>query len=140
VTPFDYDFVRKLVKERSGLVLAPDKQYLVESRLLPVARKAGLTNLSDVVQRLKRPDSQAFVTEVVEAMMTNESCFLPRQDSVRAISRHHRSVVDGGPRQPTPHSDLVRGLLDRSGAVLTRDVRERAGSVDGRLAGRHSRH
>jgi chemotaxis protein methyltransferase CheR len=56
-------------------VLASDKQYLVESRLLPVARKAGLTSVSDVVQRLKRPDSQAFVTEVVEAMMTNESFF-----------------------------------------------------------------
>jgi chemotaxis protein methyltransferase CheR len=75
VSPYDYEFVRHLVRERSGLVLASDKQYLVESRLLPVARKAGLTSVSDVVQRLKRPDSQAFVTEVVEAMMTNESFF-----------------------------------------------------------------
>jgi chemotaxis protein methyltransferase CheR len=75
VSPYDYEFVRNLVRERSGLVLASDKQYLVESRLLPVARKAGLTSVSDVVQRLKRPDSQAFVTEVVEAMMTNESFF-----------------------------------------------------------------
>lgn len=75
MSPYDYEFVRNLVQERSGLVLASDKQYLVESRLLPVARKAGLTSVSDVVQRLKRPDSQAFVTEVVEAMMTNESFF-----------------------------------------------------------------
>ncbi len=41
VTPLDYDYLRKLLKERSGLVLSADKQYLVESRLLPVARKAG---------------------------------------------------------------------------------------------------
>ena len=40
VTPQDYDYLRKLLKERSGLVLSADKQYLVESRLLPVARKA----------------------------------------------------------------------------------------------------
>ena len=40
VTPLDYDYLRKLLKERSGLVLSADKQYLVESRLLPVARKA----------------------------------------------------------------------------------------------------
>ena len=33
----DYDYLRRLLKERSGLVLAADKQYLVESRLLPVA-------------------------------------------------------------------------------------------------------
>ena len=42
MTPLDYEFLRKLLKERSGLVLSADKQYLVESRLLPLARKAGL--------------------------------------------------------------------------------------------------
>lgn len=75
MTPLDYDFLRKLVKERSGLVLSADKQYLVESRLLPVARKAGLTGLSNLVQRLKGADAQALTVEVVEAMMTNESFF-----------------------------------------------------------------
>jgi chemotaxis protein methyltransferase CheR len=75
VTPLDYDFLRKLVKERSGLVLSADKQYLVESRLLPVARKAGLATLSDLVQRLKGAGAQALAVEVVEAMMTNESFF-----------------------------------------------------------------
>ena len=42
MTPQDYDHIRKLLRERSGLVLSPEKQYLVESRLLPVVRKAGL--------------------------------------------------------------------------------------------------
>jgi chemotaxis protein methyltransferase CheR len=75
VTPLDYDFLRKLVKERSGLVLSADKQYLVESRLLPVARKAGLAGLSELVQRLKGMNAQSLAVEVVEAMMTNESFF-----------------------------------------------------------------
>jgi chemotaxis protein methyltransferase CheR len=75
VTPLDYDYLRKLVKERSGLVLSADKQYLVESRLLPVARKCGLAGLSEVVQKLKGPSAQALAIEVVEAMMTNESFF-----------------------------------------------------------------
>jgi chemotaxis protein methyltransferase CheR len=75
VTPLDYDYLRKLVKERSGLVLTADKQYLVESRLLPVARKGGFTGLSELVQRLKGPNAQALAVEVVEAMMTNESFF-----------------------------------------------------------------
>ena len=75
MTPLDYDFMRKLVRERSGLVLSADKQYLVESRLLPVARKAGLAGLSELVQRLKGPNAQALAVEVVEAMMTNESFF-----------------------------------------------------------------
>jgi chemotaxis protein methyltransferase CheR len=75
VTPHDYDFIRKLVRERSGLVLSADKQYLVESRLLPVSRKAALVSLSDLVRRLKEPNTQALAVEVVEAMMTNESFF-----------------------------------------------------------------
>ena len=75
MTPHDYDFIRKLVRERSGLVLSADKQYLVESRLLPVARKAALVSLSDLVRRLKEPNAQALAVEVVEAMMTNESFF-----------------------------------------------------------------
>jgi len=75
VTPLDYDYLRKLVKDRSGLVLTADKQYLVESRLLPVARKGGLSGLSDLVQRLKGPNAQALAVEVVEAMTTNESFF-----------------------------------------------------------------
>jgi chemotaxis protein methyltransferase CheR len=76
VTPLDYDYLRKLLKERSGLVLSADKQYLVESRLLPVARKAGCTGLSELVARLKGPNVEALVVEVVEAMLTNESFFL----------------------------------------------------------------
>ncbi|MBX9776628.1 MAG: protein-glutamate O-methyltransferase CheR [Xanthobacteraceae bacterium] len=75
MTPLDYDFLRKLVKQRSGLVLSADKQYLVESRLLPVARKAGLAGLSELVQQLRGANAQALAVEVVEAMMTNESFF-----------------------------------------------------------------
>ena len=53
MTPLDYDFLRKFLKERSGLVLSADKQYLVESRLLPVARKANLESLSELVAKLR---------------------------------------------------------------------------------------
>ena len=40
------------MKERSGLVLAAEKQYLAESRLLPLARKNGMARLADLVGRL----------------------------------------------------------------------------------------
>ena len=75
MTPNDYDHLRRLLRERSGLVLTADKQYLVESRLLPVARRAGLAGLSDLVQRLKGSHAEQLVVEVVEAMTTNESFF-----------------------------------------------------------------
>lgn len=76
MTPFDYDFLRRLLKERSGLVLSADKEYLVESRLLPVARKNSLGSLSELVQKLKAPGSENLLVAVVEAMTTNETFFL----------------------------------------------------------------
>ncbi len=75
MTPLDYDYLRKCLKARSGLVLSADKQYLVESRLLPVARKAGLANLGELVGALKIAHDPALMTAVVEAMTTNESFF-----------------------------------------------------------------
>jgi chemotaxis protein methyltransferase CheR len=75
VTPLDYDYLRRILKERSGLVLSADKQYLVESRLLPLARRAGLAGLSGLVQKLKGPNAEPLTVEVVEAMTTNESFF-----------------------------------------------------------------
>jgi chemotaxis protein methyltransferase CheR len=75
VTPLEYDYLRRLLKERSGLVLAADKQYLVESRLLPLARRAELAGLGDLVRELKGSNAERLIVEVVEAMTTNESFF-----------------------------------------------------------------
>ena len=75
MTPADFDFVRGLLKRRSGLVLSADKQYLLESRLLPVARKAGFDSLSALIGALKADKTELLATAVVEAMTTNESFF-----------------------------------------------------------------
>jgi chemotaxis protein methyltransferase CheR len=89
VTPLDYDFLRKCLKERSGLVLSADKQNLVESRLLPVARKAGLATLRELVAALKLGYAEALMTAVVEAMTTNESLFF----SDKVPFEHFRSTI-----------------------------------------------
>jgi chemotaxis protein methyltransferase CheR len=74
VTPLDYEFLRKFLKERSGLDLSPDKQYLVESRLIPLARRAGLPGIAEIVQKIKS-GSEPLISDVVEAMTTNETFF-----------------------------------------------------------------
>jgi len=74
VTPADYDYLRKFLKERSGLDLSPDKQYLVESRLSPLARKASLPGIPDLVLKIRNGDGR-LATDVVEAMTTNETFF-----------------------------------------------------------------
>jgi len=70
----DYEYLRKLLKDHSGLDLSADKQYLIESRLLPLARKAGLADIGELVQKLKS-GSSAVIAQVVEAMTTNETFF-----------------------------------------------------------------
>jgi chemotaxis protein methyltransferase CheR len=74
VTPLDYEYLRMLLKERSGLDLSADKQYLVESRLVPLARRAGLPGIPELVLKMKS-GADALTSDVVEAMTTNETFF-----------------------------------------------------------------
>lgn len=72
--PQDFDHLRGMLKERSGLVLTSDKVYLVESRLMPVARRHGHGGLEELVAQLRKVN-RALEEEVVDAMTTKESLF-----------------------------------------------------------------
>jgi chemotaxis protein methyltransferase CheR len=75
MTGDDFDLLCRLLKERSGLVLTRDKAYLLESRLLPVARKRNMKSLDELIAALRgRPEGE-LLRDVVEAMTTNESFF-----------------------------------------------------------------
>ena len=74
MTPLELEFLGRFLKERSGLVLVGDKSYLIESRLMPVARKHNLPGLSAVMAQLRAGNVQ-IESEVVEAMTTNETFF-----------------------------------------------------------------
>ncbi|MCH7937320.1 MAG: protein-glutamate O-methyltransferase [Proteobacteria bacterium] len=73
--PDDFTYVSTLLKERSGLVLTPDKSYLLESRLMPVVRKHGLKGLDELFEELRKAGEGELVVDVTEAMTTNESFF-----------------------------------------------------------------
>jgi chemotaxis protein methyltransferase CheR len=75
VTPANYQSISELLKSRSGLVLGPDKQYLLESRLVPIVRRRNLAGLDELAAKLKNGADPALVTEVTDAMTTNESFF-----------------------------------------------------------------
>jgi len=73
--PDDFQFLATLVKDRSGLVLTQDKAYLLESRLMPVARKRGMKGLEELVGSLRTRMDNGLADEITEAMTTNESFF-----------------------------------------------------------------
>lgn len=66
-----FDFVATLVRERSAIQLEHGKEYLVESRLAPLARSAGAADVDAFVRAL-RADSSKY-DQVVEALTTNET-------------------------------------------------------------------
>lgn len=68
-------FLRGLLHRRAAILLEEGKEYLAESRLLPVARQNGLATLDDLVARLRREQLGPLATQVIEAMTTNETSF-----------------------------------------------------------------
>jgi len=75
MTGEDFDLLCRLLRERSGLMLTRDKAYLLESRLLPVARKRNMKSLDELIVALRLRPEGDLVRDVVEAMTTNESFF-----------------------------------------------------------------
>lgn len=75
MTESDYAFVVKLLHERGAIALEAGKEYLVESRLTPVARRHGLSSVAEFIQRLRTPGTNELVDELLEAMVTTETSF-----------------------------------------------------------------
>lgn len=65
----------QLLKQKSGLIITPDKLYLVESRLRPVAELLGFPDLARFVDHLALAPSERAVQLTVEAMATHETSF-----------------------------------------------------------------
>lgn len=71
----DFELISGLLKQRSGLMLPEDKVYLLESRLTPIAHKRGLETLDDLINEIRLKRKEDLLTEITEAMTTNESFF-----------------------------------------------------------------
>ena len=71
----DFELLTKLVERRSGLVLTREKLYLLESRLIPLARKRGMSGLDDLATAIRLRGEESLLAAVTEAMTTNESSF-----------------------------------------------------------------
>jgi len=88
MTPDEFEFLASLVRKRSGLVLSADKTYLLESRLMPVARKLELGGIAELVAALQRGTNEKLATEVTEAMTTNESFFFRDKTPFTLFTEH----------------------------------------------------
>ncbi len=68
-------YLRELIRLRSAIVVEADKDYLLESRLAPLARKTGLASVDALVAQVQADEQAPLVQAVIEAMTTNETSF-----------------------------------------------------------------
>lgn len=61
------------LEQSCGILLAENKQYLVQSRLSRIMQNESFGSLSELVERLKRPGGNALKESVINAMTTNET-------------------------------------------------------------------
>lgn len=149
MTPADMAMVRTLVRERAGIVLGEDKDYLVESRLAPVASAAGLPSLAALAARLRAAPWSDLHREAVDALTTNETFFfrdvspfealkaavLPPLLARRAIQRRLRIWCAACSTGQEPYSVALL-LRDAFPQVAGWDVRILATDLNARVLAR----
>ena len=92
VSPVDFDYLRGRVEQHAGIVLGPDKVYLVESRMRPLLTRLGFPTIARLTQELRLHPEGDLLHLIVEAMTTNETSFfrdMPVFDSLREVVLPH---------------------------------------------------
>jgi chemotaxis protein methyltransferase CheR len=87
MTERDFDTVRRLLLERSAIVLEAGKEYLVESRLAPLVRQLHLNSLEELIAQLRTRTDNGLARQIVEAMVTTESLFFRDHHPFEALRK-----------------------------------------------------
>jgi chemotaxis protein methyltransferase CheR len=86
LTAQEFAFISGLVRRDAAIVLDAGKEYLVEARLLPLARQSGLPTVSEYVNRAQhRPDPDVH-QKIVDALTTNETSWFRDSEPFTALT------------------------------------------------------
>lgn len=103
LTKPNFQFVCELVRREAAIVLESGKEYLVETRLAPVAMREQLASVNALVDTLRACGSSnpQLVSAVVDALTTNETLFFRDLSPFDALRDHviprHRAAQPAGP-------------------------------------------
>jgi chemotaxis protein methyltransferase CheR len=75
LTANEFAFISGLVRRDAAIVLEPGKEYLVEARLMPLARQTGAATVSEFVLRAQQKPEPEVHRRIVDALTTNETSF-----------------------------------------------------------------
>jgi chemotaxis protein methyltransferase CheR len=82
----EFAFVSQLVRKEASIVLAPGKEYLVEARLIPVARVVGAANVNEFLADLQRRPNPANQRKIIDALTTNETSWFRDREPFLALT------------------------------------------------------
>ncbi|MEK7413241.1 MAG: protein-glutamate O-methyltransferase CheR [Planctomycetota bacterium] len=85
--PADSEFLCRLVRDRSGIVLGEDNARLLESRLLPLAQVTGFESIEELAARLRFEPTGPLAQQVVEVMIANEAGFFRGVSAFECLRR-----------------------------------------------------
>ncbi|WP_437185412.1 CheR family methyltransferase [Planctomicrobium sp. SH668] len=100
ITATNLNYLRDVVSKRSGNVVSNNQDYLIESRLNPLAESIGLKNVEALVSELQRSPTSSLHDKVAEALTINETSFfrdiqpfesLKNEQIPRLIEQNQRS-------------------------------------------------
>lgn len=82
----DFSFVSGLVRREASIVLGPGKEYLVEARLLPVARQAGAASVGEFLAGVQQRSDPTATRDIVNALTTNETSWFRDREPFTALT------------------------------------------------------
>ncbi len=71
----EFEYLRKVMRERMAIVLEADKQYLAESRLMPLMNREGFSSVQKMLEEMRYRPSGELHGKVLDAMTNNETWF-----------------------------------------------------------------
>jgi len=85
----NFAFIQTLARDLAAIALDPGKEYLVETRLSPLAEQAGFPSLNAFIQQLRTDRANTlFHDQVIDAMTTNETSFFRDFHPFEALRLH----------------------------------------------------
>lgn len=72
----DFEYFRAFIFREAGITIDSGKEYLVDTRLLPIAIREGCKDLSTLIAILNKPGiGVSLKNQIVDALTTNETYF-----------------------------------------------------------------
>ena len=82
----DFTYVATMVRREAAIVLAPGKEYLVEARLIPVARQVGAASVAEFLAAMQRRPNADHQRRIIDALTTNETSWFRDREPFSALT------------------------------------------------------